>query len=58
MSDINQIEGVCKGCGESVGLVDAGDIDGAAAMYWQDFVTEQRFTYDGPVVELFCRGCR
>jgi len=52
------VEGTCKDCGESVGMVDAGDVDGVAAVLWHDFVTEQRYTHEGPVVDLFCRGCR
>ena len=32
-----EIEDKCRDCGTPVGGVDLGDVDGAAAMTWEDF---------------------
>jgi len=56
--NIYDIEGIdCDECGEGVGMVDLGDVDGAAAMGWRDFATHTRMTYDGPVVKIYHPEC-
>ena len=38
---LSEIEVPCHECGEQVGLVDIGDVNGAAAMTWKDFVVRE-----------------
>ena len=39
--ELYEIEANCHDCGEGVGLVDLGDINGVAAMGWRDFVVRE-----------------